>query len=816
MKTKCLLFLVFAFSLFDTATAQNKSEVKQYPRGYSAGEVSLLQQWTESDGRHSFTVYSIEVPVGGTYTVATVSNMQQGAALACSIDNQAGSLRIAAAENGWQKSKATGMNKNADAGIYLTAGNHIIKLGIAGNMPPLVDEISFSRTGVHTTLDAHWQVFAAKLNRLKSEQPSSTIPTDKSNPTETSKVLSNPQGNYEHAIDTAFAYSTFQLIYLTAGTTYTFSTYSSTVDPVLHLFDANNIDTRSWASDDYNGTWESNLVVTIPVSAVYYLLARPYYASATGIANIKQNGVNLLLNTPIAGLRFYTTPRTGDLNYFTAKLNTGSSPDTRIFTLNYSGGAVTGYNDDYGNGSGGTWTWGLASRIKKNYAVGSSIVFVCAYNTARTGKCDVYMGNGNATLPTSGEASNFPLLKGEDAIQGAPNSGDYNCIAWSGGLSSGGYAWPPDNFSTWYSPIGALASFDKFYANTPVRYPGAENYTRTGATAANAAVDLWKTVYNYTHASVTKPGNSHPHGYDWESKPGSFDRTMHPRNALNNASWYGYVSDYYKPTGTFARMAGATKNFSTDADAVKAGVAVFDRATLTMEANEKLRLLVSKTDASFVRQFSELYNTWDKTKATHASLSDPAAYCKNREFEALAALSKKNPLATMMLTMDKFVNGNDHFIGQLLWTITNEEHGRLLTEVKAERAANPNDEQGRYKIHGDHDNGVLYVEKILRQLDEQAAIKPAIELVTVNVSPNPVKDWFTIKLSVANTSIISVKATSAQTRAMKILLAERELAAGNYQYTLNATGFAGSTGDIITIQVMINGAPKVVKVMVAK
>jgi hypothetical protein len=817
MKTKCLLFLFFAFSLYNTATAQNKTEVKQYPRGYSAGEVSLLQQWTESNGRHSFTMYTVEVQVAGIYTAAIISNMQKGTVCILGIDDQPSSFRITATENGWQKNKAAGMNKNEGAGIYLTAGKHTIKLSMPGNMPPLVDEISFSRSGAHTTLDAHWQAFAAKLNQLMLKQPTNTIPADKSNPAETSKVLSNPQGNYEHAIDTAFAYSTFQLIYLTAGTTYTFSTYSSSVDPVLHLFDANNIDTRSWFSDDYNGTWESNLVVTIPVSTVYCLLARPYYAAATGITNIKQNAVDLLVNTPIAGLRFNTTPRTGDLNYFTTKLNNGTTPDTRIFTLSYQGGAVTGYNDDYYNSSGGTWSWGLASRIKKNYAAGSSIVFVCAYNTLRTGNCDVYMGNGNATIPTTpNEAPNFPLLKGEDAIQCSPHNSDYNCISWSGGFSSGGFQWPPDYYSSWYVAGNPLASFDKFYANTPVRYPGAMNYTRTGATAANAAVDLWKTVSAYTHASVTKPGNSHPHGYDWESKPGSFDRTMHPRNALNNANHYGYVNDYYKPTGTFARMAGAFKNFATDADAVNAGVAVFENAALTTEANEKLRLLVSKTDDAFARQFNELYNAWNKTKAANASLSDPAAYCKNNEFEALVALSQKNVFATLVLTMDKFVTEQDHIIGQLLWTITKDTYSKLLTEVKEERKANSSNEQGLYKIHGDHDNGVLYVEKILKELDEQAVIKPAVELVQVNVSPNPVKDLFSVKLTVTATAKISVKATSAQTRAVKVLQAEKELAPGNYQFTMNATGFAGTAGDIITVQVMVDGVVKTVKAMVAK
>lgn len=50
-------------------------------------------------------------------------------------------------------------------------------------------------------------------------------------------------------------------------------------------------------------------------------------------------------------------------------------------------------------------------------------------------------------------------------------------------------------------------------------------------------------------------------------------------------------------------------------------------------------------------------------------------------------------------------------IGELVLTLTMDKYSRLLEEVKAERLANPNDKEGRYRIHGDHDNGVLYIEK---------------------------------------------------------------------------------------------------------
>ncbi len=329
-------------------------------------------------------------------------------------------------------------------------------------------------------------------------------------------------------------------------------------------------------------------------------------------------------------------------------------------------------------------------------------------------------------------------------------------------------------------------------------------------------MDLWKTATDYTHASVKEPGNNHPHGYDWESKPGGLDRTFHPRNALNNANWYGTVSNYYRPTGTYARYTGAAKGFESDADAVKAGVAIFDKAILTEAAQNKLLKLLSKADAAFVRQFNELYAAWDKTKAAHASLSDPAMYCKNQEYARLAAWVNKNALEGLILVMDKFVNNNDYFIGELLVSLANEKYGHLLNAVKNERFTKPNDAQGRYRIHGDYDNGVLYIEKILKELQEEAVIKPIAEIVTVTVAPNPVKDWFTVKIKLSQTARVSIQASSVQTRTAKIIAAEKELPAGQYAFTVNAADFAGGSGDIITVQVTVNGGVKTFKVLVAK
>ena len=801
-------FIVLLMSIGITR-AQLQTEKKRYPSGTSIGEADLVEEWTESNGRQSAAVYVVDIKTPGNYFVKATTNMLKGNMQLVTADDRSTSLVLAAQTSGWQQSTAD-LSGRTQPSLQLEAGRHIIRCTVAGNMPPLNDGISLSRSNTHTRLDNAWQNFSATLNRLMAEQPMNTSPADKNNPAIADKVLGNPQGNYEHAVDTAFAYSTFQWITLTGGITYTFSTYSSTQDPVLHLFDPANLATSSWYNDDGGGGYECSLTVTIPATATYALLVRPYYGGQSGLTSIKKDGVDLLVNTPIAGQRFITTQRTGDLNYFTCKLGGGALPDTRLFTLNYAGGAVTGYNDDYSNSTDGTWTWGLSSRIKKNYSAGSSIVFVCAFSTSRTGVSDVYMGNVNGHLPIS-EPANFPLLKTEDAIQSAPSDGTYNCISWSGGITSS-WSWPPDPLSSWYVANNQLAGFDKFYSNTPVRFPGAWNYTRTGATAANALVDLWKKGTAYQHASVTKPGNLNPHGYDWESKPGGLDRTFHPRNALTNANWYGAVTDYYKPTGTFAKNNTASA-FTTDADAVAAGVAIYENAQLSAVAKNKLNNLVAKTDHTISDDFNQLYENWKQTWAKNASLSDPYAYCNNKQYEALQDFCTKNVPATMLLVFEKFVNG-DHLNSKLVWELTRTRYAALLEEAKNDILRSPVDESGRFKIHGDHDNGIRYIEKILQQLEVGPAGSASVVSFTVTASPNPVKDVLTVTVTIKEKSRINVSAVSAQTRMNRLLQQETVLEAGTYQYRLDTRGFAGAAGDMIIIQVNSSGVLQTVKVLV--
>jgi hypothetical protein len=603
-------------------------------------------------------------------------------------------------------------------------------------------------------------------------------------------------------------------VYLAAGN-HTFATSGSTTSRALTVFSLSDF-TYSWSNINGGPGGESLLSVPITVAGYYVFMLRAASNGATGTTNILVDGNTQVPGAVIGGKTYaMSTTKSGPLNFFTCRLS-GTS-DTRMIASRYFSSSAQGYNDDYSSGGAGDFAWGRASRIKKDF--GATLVqygFVCAYSPTTTGVCDIYIGNENSDVYST-NFPEFPLLKADDAIEAA-STGYYNCISWSGGVTAT-WIWPPSEYSTYNcsSAPGDISCFDNFYSNNPVRYPGAWNFTRMGATVNNAVVDLWKLGSGFTHASVRKPGNNHPHGYDWESKPGGLTRTFHPRNALTNANTgYGSVTNYYIATGTYARNAGAISGIESDADAVKAGLAIFDVAKLTGSADSKLRTLLNKVDPSFESQFNALYGAWKKTWKANAIYSDPAMYCKNAEFAALAKLGGSNNRQAMVLVFDKFVNSDDHLIGELLLTLTRGKYIHLLREVKTERAANPNDAMGRYKIHGDHDNGVLYVEKILRLLEEETDVPVSTDAISVTVSPNPVKDRLTVQVTTAKMARISVNAVSAQTRLTKVLQTETVLPAGTHRFTMNVQGFAGVTGDIIAVQVLVDGQLKTVKVLVTK
>jgi hypothetical protein len=813
-RTKFYITAVLACAVY-TAPAQDArklpataAEQKIY-NNLKAGDVTITAQRMELLNGVPACSFDIAVRTTGMYTLQVLAPIEAGRQLAVDIDGRSNGM-LAKNGDGWQLAKAS-FNTTGQQ-VLLTAGKHQLHFSSSSNQYPIIDQVSLTTSGSDAALERHWNNLDAQLQRMAAMKPASNVPADKNNAAGggANKLLANPEGTYGHQVDESFAYTTFMWYYFAPGTTVTFETKSSTIDPVLHLFNPNNIDAESWSQDDFGGTWESKLTVTIVSGGSYCLLVRPYY-STTGTTNIYKDGVLVSASTPIGGRNFYnTSTNTGELNFFTCQLTGNTNPDTRLFTLPYSAAPFTGYNDDYyGTGD---YYWYRQSRIKKNFAAIQYYSFVCAYSTTSAGYADTYMA-----VPNSNVYNYFVNLKQDDAIQAAPETGTYNCISWSGGVTTY-WSWPPyDPYNVYYVAGNPLAGFDRFYSNTPVkRYSGAANYTRSGATQYNAVVDLWAYAGSYTHGSVRKPGNAHPHGYDWESKPGGTARTFHPRNALNGAapSYYGDVVGYYIPTGTYAARAAGTNGIGTDKEAIDAGYDVADKAALSIEANNKLQQLNSRVNTASSEMFNKLYDTWQATWKANEIQSDPRRYYQNAEGEALLKYCRENRSEVLPMVFSRYLNGNA-ICNHLLSELTMEQYGKLLDEVKNEYITNPYDKQGRYIINSAYYNGIRHIEKILRD-SKSPAIAPAplpAETFTVQVAPNPVKDAFNIQLDIKQTSTISIQLINTQTGATKSVKKATTILAGTYRFAANISDMNFVPGSLLTVKITVNDAVKTYKVI---
>lgn len=793
MRKSLLLAIAIVAGLF---VQGQRTEKKVYNISKTGDAVSVLSSYGEYKNGVASKVFSLEVRQAGTFHLGSLLNIQNNAQVKTIVDGITYSQKNTG-KTGWQWDDASG------SPLSLPPGLHEIRFSVDGAMIPMIEEIYLEQdvSNGRESIPAPVSNFLQNVEVLKQH----AVSQDDA-PSFTNKVLPNPEGLYNHAIDTTFNYSHFSTIYLAPGG-YTFTTSGSTTTRALSIFTPDY--TGSWSAANGGAGGESFIYVSVATGGYYNIMLRSLTGS-TGTTNIVQNGTTIINNAIIGGRSYaMTASKTGALNFFTCKL-TGSAADTRMIVSTYAASSVLGYNDDYYN-LNSDFNWGRSSRVKTNTTTPIQYGFVCAYSPTSTGVCDIYLGNANSYAYYS-----FENLDADDCIQTGAYSDTYNCISWSGGITSS-WTWPLEFSSPWYNS-DSLKAFDNFYANIPQRYPGAWNYLRTTYSNENAIVDLW--AHNgdfYTHGSVRKPGNNHPHGYDWESKPGHLERSLHPRTALNGSS-YGSIVRSYKHLGTYAKTANneSGRSFETDADAIEAGFAVADHYTFSSKGETRLHELTSKINASTASRFRTLYEAWKNTWKQNEMQSSSAMYCKNSEYSALMNFCKENPEVAQVLICKAYLR-DGVIVTYALQELTQKKYGHLMTRIIEDYKSNVYNKDGRFIVSNQYLNGVRYIDQLLPSLEiprEETPVAAAEPLITI--APNPVSDQFTVQFNIPKAQKVSVQATSMQTRKTIILQQEKLLEAGNHQFSGRVADLAGSNGDIIVVTVITSGVTKTMKVLVAR
>ena len=530
----------------------------------------------------------------------------------------------------------------------------------------------------------------------------------------------------------------------------------------------------------------ASINVNIPYSDTYFIRIRSWNQAHQGLVDLNINGQYFYTGCTASGWAGFRDPHETPTtyNYFTCKI----SGDTRIWIEDDSGtpGKIRAWNDDYYGG--GDFYWGLASRVKKDFSVRIAGALVSSYSSyTPTGIYDLYvMCQNSGTL-------GFPNLKSDDAIQSAPYSGMYNCISWSGGITNY-WEWPLSEWSEYceevYDAYGIflycdpLPSFDNFYAANP-RYGfegEAMTYSRSGATVSNSVVDLWALNGEYTHSSCTKPGNNHPHGYDWESKPGPQNRIFHPRNALNSSS-YGAVSDYYTPTSSL-------KSAILLDESIARGHSVIENVELTAAekniVSNKINSLTINQQEKFDNKYMAWKQTWENPEiAIH---SNPRMYAKSKEYKELIEYCKGQGKLVWPLIFDKFQQG-DFFTINALEDLTLAENQDVLDKVKKESSLKSTTETGAVIVRSPQTYAMKYIKELLKSSKGEKAIDEDgitySNSFKFNVFPNPVNSASQISFNLPADSKVSAQVVDLNGRVMSIIINEHVLAAGDYSYNLN-------------------------------
>ena len=733
-----LLFVNSTIAQVNTSITDEKVFSSEYQ--ILAGECILKNSKLSVDSEISMKTFEIEVLKDGEYYLsAWVMNTgitEKNNGLKFFVDEQKNpSGTIKPQKEGWQSSILLNNDISKTEKLTLTAGKHLLTFCSTVPDVPMVEFIRISKTEQEANISS--KEYDDYIEKLKAE----TAPkVDKSSIVDSTalslrKELENPLGNYEHRIDQKFGYCYYNYFYFYAGALVTFETkrdnpYAS--DPVMQLFNYTDpINKGSWTNDDGGQGTQSKISVTVQYTGYYMLYIRNYRAGQAGTSDLYL--YDNLYASDVCFNNYYGIrcdhSLTETLNYFTCNAESGG--DTRLWIEDQTGfpGLIIDQNDDYyGDGD---YYWGYHSRIKKAFNRSIRSGQVTAYSSYAPIKyCDFYLKCRNSTI-----MSYFPSLEPDDAIMASnTNNNQYNCISWSGGrVDLGRYFWPPDYGNPWHDSNGALASFDNFYNNKDengfdlCRGESQENgsvlnkamdFIRSGATENNSCVALWASGGSYTHGSVNSkytihsgdlPANEHPHGYDWESKPGGLMRTFHPRDALEGSS-YGSISKWYRWDGTW------TYGTPPQNQLAKSSSAILVTASFSESEDKKMDSFIDQIPDRIRNSFNEKYIEWKKTweKPELQLASNPRVFTQSNEYDNFINYCKSIGKSAWLLLIDNFANG-DELCTNAIADLTFNDYPKLMNQIVGDgnNYAREND-----LIPSQSANWTNYCKRILDTLEE--------------------------------------------------------------------------------------------------
>jgi hypothetical protein len=817
MKKKVSLsFIIFIQFILINSFAQD-IEKKYHDSEYNLEQdVIIKRSVIKKNNNKIFKIFEIESPYNGNYYLnvwtmgGELDSIGSGRYVEYDliVNNGKKKDKLKPLKNNWHNITYIEKTSKKEKQIKLKKGINRIEFSCEAPEIPEIEFIRLSKNIKKSRISSrNYDDFIKSIKKsvIITKKSNKNIAINNSVSNQKNLYLPNPEGDYMHHIEIDYNYTWYKLLWINAGEQISTRVWSD--EPVvIEIFSNQNPELYSWSKYGADDDEAQYTVLSTPFSDYYYVRVRQaqsnQYYPITG--RIKVNGVNYQ-NCPISSTRCFRYTQNYSLkNYFTWNY----SRDTRIFIEEDNGnaGRIIAHNDDYeGNG---TIDWNLASRVKTNYVnVGwISLQSYGSYNP--TGTCDLYIGC------KSYSSNRFPYLHEEDAMQSGHSNSNYNCIAWSAGITDE-WCWPPTEWGqSWWDPDD-LICFDNFYNFN--HYSGCDTYSRLDKVAegteddivpeiqnessvpSNAVLALWYNpnengwdvdshgykVYKegmYTHACVRNRANNNAHGYAWESKDASLERFFHPLFSISYQYWdvYHYYALNTKKSGN--KYQGLTLKESIDL-----GLTNKENITLSYKEKSIIRKRICYIDSADINEFELRYQKW-KTKRAYLSghSGNPRYYTMNNEYNDFINFCIKLGLDSWALVFDKFLCG-DYLIRNAIEDLTFSDYFHLMEDVREENRNQRYTKSGSTIYHTSKGYWTKYIQKVLINTNgleytiskiNNSDISSSLNLI--EIFPNPVSDEVNISFNITYASKITVSLCDLKGNIIALIENERIYSKGHY------------------------------------
>lgn len=562
------------------------------------------------------------------------------------------------------------------------------------------------------------------------------------------------------------------------------------VDTYMYLYKIDEPYRYAWTNDNNVG-YHSKIEATLPAGE-YYLVIRAKqsgyaskYIPRQGLVNVYCNGALLNEQVPISGYLIEAPVKTtGTINFFTSK--TSASP--QLFLID--GDRMVFNSEPYTYYPPADYIWLDGARKKITFKKGAPNWKVLVTTTGAWwiyfGNCDVYAGLEDAPSKYMDKFSN---LKPGDAVLMAGDDSRYNSAAWAGGITDRNI-WIGN--SSKGSPY-AWNSWDDYFGNNPARYQNAPTYKRNGGGARSVIVySKDSTMTGITHFAVTNKANNQLHGFDCESKIGTWGRITHTEKSLDGSEFGKTYYSYYEVMSPMqiepsTLSCASLPNTYSMQQSIKDGLSVDKNVELTAKEEDVLNCFCEQTED---KDFEKKYNDWIANSVLLDKFCEDNTAIFGKEYQKLVMQGRKHWKKNMSFLCGKiFEDTNNHGTEQdlasvLLCEIVAPYFADKMDSVKNDWYENQYTEDGKYICPTIEYFTKQYVKSILEE--ESGKVNIALDLDDKVLDDNTLAlEGRILTVNLAKDAVVSLQFKNVTTNSSLMLLNSQLMEKGKYTYEID-------------------------------